>query len=118
MSQVEAIQVRADGAHRTVFLSPGNLKDIDTARWTAGQVKELINSDSDLPSEDSHLQLDFQDIERLNSVWLNELIGINRKARSRGVRLVLVNVQESVRDVFSVTRIDRLFEFSSTAETV
>ena len=111
MSQVETIHVRADGGHTTVSLSPSHLEDISSAKWTAGQVHELINRDN------AHLQLDFQAIERLNSVWLNELIGINRKARNHGVRLVLLNVQESVRDVFAVTRIDRLFEFSAT-ETV
>lgn len=116
MSQVETIEIRADGGHTTVSLSPSHLNNIDSARRVAGQVRALIDSDPSPQSEDSHLQLDFQAIEHLNSAWLNELIRIKRQARSQGVRVVLLNVKESVRDVFAVTRIERLFEFSSTAE--
>jgi anti-anti-sigma factor len=117
MSQAETIRVRADGGHKTVSLSPWLLDDIDSARWIADQVSEFINSDHHHTSQDSHLRLDFQEIERLNSAWLNELIGINRQARNRGIRVVLLNVQDSVRDVFAVTRIERMFEFSTTVET-
>jgi nucleotide-binding universal stress UspA family protein len=35
------------------------------------------------------------------------LIGINSQARNCGVRLVLLDVQEAVRDVFALTRLER-----------
>lgn len=116
MSQVETLRVRADGGHKTVSLSPWHLQGHDTARQVAGQVSELIHSNEVEPSEESHLRIDFQEIEQLNSLWLNALIGINSQARNRGIRVVLLNVQDSVRDIFAVTRLERMFEFSSTGE--
>ncbi|MEM8671483.1 MAG: STAS domain-containing protein [Planctomycetota bacterium] len=58
------------------------------------------------------LNLDFRQVNRVGSEGLNELIAINSHARCDGVQVVLVNVQENVREVFSMTRLERLFEFA------
>jgi anti-anti-sigma factor len=116
MSQTELIRVRAEGAHKTVSFSPTHLDSVDSARQVAGHVSELLNSDRSETSQHSHLNLDFKNIDRLSSAWLNALIGINSEARNRGIRVVLLDVQQSVRDIFEVTRLERMFEFSSTVE--
>ena len=65
--------------------------------------------------EDPCVQLDFTNVDRITSAGLNELIGINSHARNHGIRLELVDVQQAVRDVFELTRLERMFKFTSTA---
>jgi len=81
-----------------------------------GSCDELLQAMSRLlaneaPVSDSiEVKLDLQRIERINSTGLNRLIGMSRKARNSGVRLVLLNVQDSVREIFVLTRLERMFE--------
>ena len=57
------------------------------------------------------LSVDMSDIERITSIGLNELIGLYSQSRNLGVRLVLLDVCVAVRDVFKLTRLERMFEF-------
>ncbi len=115
MTQTELIRVSSDGSHRTVSFSTDHLNQTHTARQIAGHVSELIANAFAHAVHDSCLNLDFKHIDRINSTALNELIGINSHARHRGIRLVLLDVQETVRDVFKLTRLERMFEFGSSS---
>lgn len=116
MSQVELIRVSSVGSEKTVSVSPDHLNNIKTARQIAWQMGELLSSQASQESDGDggRLNLNFSNIDRLNSEGLNELIGINAQARSQGVQLVLLDVQETVRQVFEVTRLERMFEFASS----
>ena len=114
MSHAEMIQVRADGAEKTVSFSPDHLNCVATAGQIAFHLMELMGSLKVCESENHCLKLDFTRVDRINSAGLNELIGINSHARSRGIRLELLDVQQAVRDVFELTRLERLFQFSTT----
>lgn len=59
----------------------------------------------------NNVVLDFQWIEKITSVGLNELIKINAEARRREVKVVLANVTKSVREILALTRLERLFDF-------
>lgn len=87
---------------------------METARQISWQLSELIGEDKSQDDHQEVLNLDFKEIDWISSAALNELIGINSQARSQGVRIVLVDVQQSVRDVFALTRLERMFEFSSS----
>ncbi|TWU58789.1 hypothetical protein Poly51_15690 [Rubripirellula tenax] len=54
--------------------------------------------------------IDLTGIERINSHELNKLIRLQLHVKQCGRRLVLVNVQETVFQVFTLTRLDRLIE--------
>lgn len=56
------------------------------------------------------LLLDLQAIGQLSSECLSQLIHANGHARSQGLRLVLMNLCDPLREVFRITRLDRLFE--------
>ena len=115
MSQFELIQIVAEGSRTTISFSSEHLNRRDTARQIAGQLSEHLLTSSTESHHSGVLKIDFGDIDRLSSAGLNALIGINSQARNRGVRLVLLDVQAAVRDVFTLTRLERLFEFDSTA---
>jgi anti-anti-sigma factor len=115
MTDSDLIRVSKEGSARTVSFSRNHLNDIHTARQIAEHLSELIGGEKPPGGHDSRLNLDFGNIDRISSAGLNELIGINSRARSHGIRLVLLDVQESVRDVFTHTRLERMFEFGSTS---
>ena len=120
MSQAELIRVRVDGAEKTISFSQDHFNHTTTANAIAWQLNELFDEiDTATDGCDSRptFNLDFDDIDGLSSAALNQLIGINSKARSCGVRLVLTNVNDSVRDVFELTRLERMFELMSPLAT-
>jgi anti-sigma B factor antagonist len=54
--------------------------------------------------------LDMAKVAFLVSLSLGEFVGLVQQFKSRGQRLVLANLQPPVRQVFAVTRLDKLFE--------
>lgn len=117
MDQVELIRVNSDGNEKTIFLSPDQLSCVETMRQIAWHLSDFLNEEETSPSNPCRLNLNFKHIEHLNSEGLNELIGINQQARNHGVQLVLMDVQEPIRQVFKLTRLERMFEFSSLPVT-
>jgi anti-anti-sigma factor len=117
MSHVEMIRVEADGVQKTVSFSTDHLNGSNTAQQLSARIGELMGSLQTGESEDHCLKLDFTNVDRINTAALNELIRLNRKARNRGIRFELLDVQQTVRNVFALTRLERMFEFSSTAVT-
>ena len=118
MNRAALIQVRVDGTERTISFARQHINDVVSARQISWELGELIDQ-NDLSSDQEDrmevLNLDFQEIDWLSSVGLNQLIGINSKARANGVRLVLTNVQENVRKVFRLTRLERMFDLAEMA---
>ncbi len=110
MSDDELIRVRVEGSETTVSFSPDHINRTETARKISCDLYELIEHQQSEDTESDHIVLNLENIDRIGSAGLNELIGIKSKARSHGVRLVLSNVQEPVRDVFAMTRLERMFE--------
>lgn len=115
MSHVEMIRVRADGGEKTISFSTDHLNGVNTARQLAVHIGELMDSLPTGESEDHCLKLDFTNVDRINSAALAQLIRLNSEARNLGIRFELLDVQQTVRNVFEMTRLERMFEFSSTA---
>lgn len=73
-------------------------------RWL-GELKDAANTEDELD-----IVVDFSAVQRLSSLELNELVRLHLRLRQRGQRLVFEGPQATVRDVFSLTRLDRLIE--------
>ncbi len=54
--------------------------------------------------------LDFKNVEYVISEDLGALVGLHKRVKTEGGRLTLVNVRPLVSDVFSITRLDTLFD--------
>ncbi len=111
MSGDELIHVDNDGFQTTISFSPDHINRTETALQISSKLCDLIQCKDSAKEPLDRIVIDFRHIDRLGSAGLNGLIGIKCKARSHGVRVVLSNVQESVRDVFALTRLERMFEF-------
>ena len=93
----------------TICLAQDDLNQSGAGRSVVKRLDDLSAGVN--PSNLKEVYLDFGQIDQVSTAALSELIGINSSARSRGLRLVLLDVQEAVREVFAVTRLERLFEF-------
>lgn len=113
--------VRDCGSERVVSVSTNHINDASSADSLSRRLASMFESELlagqgvDSPANQAGqlidtLTLDFQRVGWLSSQGLNELISINRLVRTRGVRLILANVQEPVRKVFALTRLERMFE--------
>lgn len=61
-------------------------------------------------TDDSEVVVDLSSLTTISSDDLNELIRLQAKLRQQGRTLVLKNACEIITQVFTVTRLDRLFE--------
>jgi anti-sigma B factor antagonist len=91
----------------------GNVKVIT---FTAGRVRDVENVIAtelgDLADRlgESHLLLDFTNVEYISSAELGTLIGLHKKVKASGGRLTLFNLNVDVFEVFAITRLEKLLE--------
>jgi len=62
------------------------------------------------------LLLNFENVEFLSSAALGHLIKLDKRAKSNNAKLVLANIKETIYEVFSITRLDKVFNIQSTLE--
>ena len=60
--------------------------------------------------------LDLSPVRIVPSLALGLLVQVSQKCRARQQRLKLAGLQPQVRQIFSITRLDRLFEFVDSVE--
>jgi len=61
--------------------------------------------------------LDLSRIRMLPSLTLGLLVQLSKKCKARQQKLKLAAMQQQVRQVFSITRLDRVFDLSPSVET-
>lgn len=55
------------------------------------------------------LLLNFGNVEYMSSAALGKLITLNKKVQGAGGKLVLCNIDANIREVFEITRLDKIF---------
>jgi len=56
------------------------------------------------------LLLNFGNVEYMSSAALGKLITLNKKVQASGGRLILCNIDPQIREVFEITKLDKLFD--------
>ncbi len=116
MSYVQLIYVSGEDRDDMMTMGTRDLNDLKSGQQLSLDLKALVNSNEFRSSGGvSRLHLDFKEVTMISSAALNVLIRLNRQTRDRGIQLVLMDVHQSVREVFTVTRLERMFEFDSSA---
>ena len=67
---------------------------------------------------DTEIVVNLSSLQTIRSSQLNDLIRMQVRARQAARRLVLENVQDQLWQVFTVTRLDRMFEIRETRDSV
>jgi anti-anti-sigma factor len=75
----------------------------DNAPLLRGEIKDLVPLHR-------RIVLDLKQVPQMDSAGLGLVVGLYVTARTRGCRLELVNANEAIRKLFSVTNVISLFE--------
>ena len=116
MSQTEVGKAGFRGESRVISMTHETLNTTGATVDCMGLLAELGQTTA-AGSAETYLFVDMSEIARITSEGLNELISLNSEARSRGVFIQLLDVCPTVRDVFKLTRLERMFEFGTIAST-
>lgn len=101
------LHVTVDGGRTTAaFTRPTPLTE-ETSADVSRAFSDLVDG-SDTP----HLTLDLGAVEFISSVALGQLVALNRQVRTKGGSLQLTNLRAGVRQVLTLTRLDRLLDIA------
>ncbi|MCO8122840.1 STAS domain-containing protein [Stieleria sp. TO1_6] len=86
-------------------------------RKLAVQLSARVVEAMDQPRPDmlTDVVIDLEQVTWISSVGLNELIQLQTRARGSGISMRLRSLNQAVRDVFRITRLERMFEFEEEA---
>jgi len=79
-------------------------------RLTSDNAPLLRMEIKDLVPLHPHIVLDLKQVPQMDSAGLGMVVGLYVTARTRGCRLELVNANEAIRKLFSITNVLSLFE--------
>ena len=102
--------------HNRILVSDHGL--ISIVRFTdrkivdSANIEQLGDELNSLVLDDKRdvLLLNFEGVDFMSSAALNKLISLNSKIKSVQGRLKLCNLKPDIREVFSMTKLDRVFD--------
>jgi anti-sigma B factor antagonist len=89
---------------------PIKMLEEDDLKTLAGLIDQASAADPSITT----VVLDFEQVAMIPSLGLGLLVQIANKCKVRRQRLRLAAVRPQVRQVFSITKLDRIFQFSDT----
>ena len=109
--------------HRRIELTEAKgvtvIRLLDHKILDAGNIQELGDELFALVEQEGikSLLLDFGRVEFLSSAALNKLIMLDKKVKEHDGQLKLCNLRPEIEEVFVITRLNQLFEITSTVES-
>jgi anti-sigma B factor antagonist len=99
-------------------------KDISVVEFTENKILDEMNITEigqallDLASSRDRpkVLLDFANVDHLSSAALGMLINVNNKVKENNGQLRLANIRPQIMEVFTITKLNRLFRISTTRE--
>lgn len=98
--------------HGNTVLKPRHRFDIQEAAILKQQLAEIVQERHPL------LVIDMTDVEFIDSSGLGVLVIGMKTARDSGCRLVICNLQATVRLLFEITQLDKVFEIFDSLEAI
>jgi anti-anti-sigma factor len=86
--------------------------DENNTRMVHSEINEAVETSGGVP-----FILDLEMVKFLPSLTLGAMVRLANEFRSRGQRLILSSLQPTVRQVITITRLDRVFEIQDDIES-
>jgi len=99
-----------EGVTHVEFLDR-NILDEANIEQIGREIEQCIDA-----SPKPQLVIDFSNVEHLSSAALGKLITLNSRVRSRGGGLRLAQIDPQIYEVFTITKLDQLFEIHDTVD--
>jgi len=106
--------------HRRITVSEN--EDVSVVRFVdkkivdSGSIEQLGEELNSLVTVDKRgkILLNFENVEFMSSAALNKLISLNNKVKAAAGRLKLCCLRAEIKEVFTITRLDRVFDLRKT----
>ncbi len=109
MSTKRRIVVADDGPVSIVRFVDKKIVDSASIEQLGEELNSLV-----LVDNRNVLLLNFEGVEFMSSAALNKLISLNSKVKASQGRLKLCNLRAEIKEVFTITRLDRVFDIRSS----
>ncbi len=100
-----------DGVTRVEFLDR-NILDEASIQRIGDEITEVIDA-----SSSPKLLISFNNVDHMSSAALGTLITIHHKIRNRSGQLRLADIDPQIQEVFSITKLDRIFTIHEDTES-
>ena len=110
------------GTHRRINVTDEGgvsvVRFIDKKIVDSGSIEQLGEELNALVTVEKRnmILLNFDGVEFMSSAALNKLISLNGKVKAAAGRLKLSNLPAEIKEVFTITKLDRLFDLRKTQE--
>ncbi len=111
MSNSSRLMVQQQDEVTIVDFLDRSILDEGSIQQIGDEVQELINRAA-VPK----LLINFENVDHLSSAALGMLITINNRVRAKDGQLKLANISGQIFEVFSITKLDKLFQIHETVE--
>jgi len=105
------VRVDAERASGVVVLSPEGDVDMSRSPELRNAIRAVLNQ-----QRPKKLVIDLGDVAYMDSSGLATLVEAMRTTRTAGVRMILCAMNEKVRAVFEIARLDQYFNIENTIE--
>ncbi len=109
MSTKRRIVVVDDGPVSVVRFVDKKIVDSASIEQLGEELNSLV-----LVDNRNVLLLNFEGVEFMSSAALNKLISLHSKVKAAEGRLKLCNLRAEIKEVFTITRLDRVFDIRKT----
>jgi anti-sigma B factor antagonist len=92
----------------TVAFDDARILDETKLEEVSRDLMELLNK-----TTEERVILDFRNVKFMSSSMLGKLVQVHKKAGEFKVKLKLCSIDPEIRQVFKITRLDKLFEIES-----
>jgi len=89
----------------TVCFTDARILDETKLEQIGNDLLELLNKTSE-----ERVILDFRAVQFMSSSMLGKLVQVNKKCKEFKVHLKLCSISPDIREVFKITKLDKLFE--------
>jgi anti-sigma B factor antagonist len=111
MTKFDAITVEEKDGVSVVRFVDDKIMDVERIQKLNEELSQLAESEN---SRDVLLNL--ENVRFLSSAAINKLIVLDKRVKSHGGRIRLASLRPEVRDVFSITNLDRVFKIYDDPE--
>jgi anti-anti-sigma factor len=92
----------------TVIFDDARILDEVKLEQVSNDVMEMLNK-----TTEERVILDFRNVKFMSSSFLGKLVQIHRKTTEFKVKLKLCSIDSEIRQVFKITKLDKLFDIES-----
>jgi anti-anti-sigma factor len=92
----------------TIVFDDARILDETTLEQLSVELLEMLNK-----TTEERVILDFRNVKFMSSSFLGKLVQVHKKSIEFKVKLKLCSINSEIRQVFKITRLDKLFDIES-----